>query len=142
MTTPPRSGRWRLLKLTVISVVGLIALLAIAGATFEAIASARDRRMYPPPGRLVDIGGRRLHINCVGQGSPAVIFDAGSLEPSLFWFLVQPEVAKFTTACSYDRAGLGWSDSTTVPFTSHQVASDLDALLKLLESVKGRYGQY
>jgi pimeloyl-ACP methyl ester carboxylesterase len=58
-----------------------------------------------------------------------VIFNAGLGEPSLFWFLVQPEIAKFTQACSYDRAGLGWSDPSSLPLTSHEVASDLDALL-------------
>jgi pimeloyl-ACP methyl ester carboxylesterase len=125
----PISVRWRLLKLTVLFAVCVLALLAIAGATYEAIELARDRHTYPPPGRLVDIGGRKLHINCMGQGSPAVIFNAGLGEPSLFWFLVQPEVAKLTKACSYDRAGLGWSDPTAVPLTSHQVTSDLDALL-------------
>src|SRR5437588_4166775 len=89
--------------------LGVLALLAIAGATYERIATARDRSEFPPPGKLVDIGGRRLHINCTGQGSPAVILDAGLGEHSLYWFLVQPEVAKFTRVCSYDRAGLGWS---------------------------------
>ena len=121
----------RVPRLTPLFVVGLVALLAIAGATHEAIESARDRHTYPPPGRLVDIGGRKLHVNCMGQGSPAVIFNAGLGEPSLFWFLVQPEVAKLTKACSYDRAGLGWIDPTAVPLTSHQVVSDLDALLTI-----------
>jgi len=63
--------------------------------------------MYPPPGKLIDIGGRKLHINCIGQGPPTVILDAGLGDSSVYWFLVQPEIAKLTQVCSYDRAGLG-----------------------------------
>ena len=123
------SGGWRLLKFALLFLIALSALLAIAGATYEAIASARDRRLYPTPGKLVDIGGRRLHIYCTGQGSPTVILDAGLGDPSLYWFLVQPEITKFTRVCSYDRAGLGWSDPSPAARTAHQIASDLDALL-------------
>jgi hypothetical protein len=61
--------RWWLLRLILLFIVVLSVLLAIAGAVYEAIASARDRHDYPPPGELVDIGGRKLHINCTGQGS-------------------------------------------------------------------------
>jgi hypothetical protein len=62
------SGGWRLLKFTLLFVIGLSAFLAIAGASYEGIASARGRRLYPPPGKLVDVGGRKLHIHCTGQG--------------------------------------------------------------------------
>lgn len=120
---------WRFVSFALIFVAGLSALLAIAGGTYEAVSSARERRAYRPRGKLVDIGGRRLHINCTGHGSPAVILDAGLGEPSLFWFLVQPEIANFTQVCSYDRAGLGWSDPSPLPVSSDQVTSDLDALL-------------
>lgn len=119
----------RLLRLASLFIVGLVVALAIAGATYEAIASARDRRLHPPHGKLVDIGGRRLHIHCTGEGSPAVILDAGLGDFSSYWFLVQPEVAKFTQVCSYDRAGLGWSDPDPAPRAAHRIASDLDALL-------------
>jgi len=119
----------RKIRLVLAYLLAASVLLAAAGATYEEIASARDRRLYPPPGKLVDIGGRRLHIYCTGQGSPAVILDAGLGDRSLYWFLVQPEIAKFTRVCSYDRAGLGWSDPSPAPRTPHQVASDLDALL-------------
>jgi hypothetical protein len=84
--------------------------------------------MYPPPGKLVDIGGRRLHILCIGQGSPTVMLDAGLGNSSLYWFRVQPEIAQFTRVCSYDGVGLGWSHPTSAPRTAHQIVSDLDAL--------------
>jgi pimeloyl-ACP methyl ester carboxylesterase len=121
--------RLALAELTLVFVIALSALLAIAGATYEGVASARDRRSYPPPGKLVDIDRRKLHIHCTGLGSPAVILDAGLGDPSLYWFLVQPEIAKFTRVCSYDRAGLGWSDPGPARRTAHQIASELDALL-------------
>src|SRR5262245_25390781 len=66
---------------------------------------------YSVPGKLVDVGGRRLHINCVGEGSPAVVMEAGAGDFSFDWSLVQPEVARFTRVCSYDRAGYAWSDA-------------------------------
>lgn len=111
---------------------GLILLtlvLALAAATYEAIASARDKRKYPPPGKLVAVGGYRLHIYCTGEGSPTVVLDAGNTRSSLDWILVLPEVAKLTHVCSYDRAGLGWSDPGPTPRTSQQIIEELYSLL-------------
>jgi len=93
---------------------GLIALvfaLVAVTAIYGAIATANERTRFPPPGRLVDVGGYRLHLRCEGQGSPTVVLESGSGMTSNEWTLVQPEVAKFTRVCSYDRAGLGWSES-------------------------------
>jgi len=61
------------------------------------------------PGRLVDIGGQRIHVSCTGHGSPTVLFENGAGDFSMVWSLVQPRVAAFTRACSYDRAGYAWS---------------------------------
>ncbi|MCW5979090.1 MAG: alpha/beta hydrolase [Bryobacteraceae bacterium] len=83
----------------------------------------------PPPGRLVDIGGRALHIHCVGEGSPAVILEAGFPGSSLDWSLIQPRVATFTRVCSYDRAGFGWSDLGAAPRSAAVIANDLRQLL-------------
>ena len=83
-----------------------------------------------PPGRLVDIGGRRLHLYATGAGSPAVVLEAGLAASSLSWRIVQQELARFTRAISYDRAGLGWSDPATVRPTLARQAAELDALLE------------
>lgn len=83
----------------------------------------------PPPGRLVDVGGFRLHINCAGHGSPSVVFDAALGGSSLSWTLVQREVASFAHVCSYDRAGFGWSDAGPLPRTAGRVADELRVLL-------------
>jgi pimeloyl-ACP methyl ester carboxylesterase len=84
----------------------------------------------PPPGKLVDIGTHRLHIRCAGDGTPAVIFDAALGASSLSWSLVQPAIARVTSACSYDRAGFGWSDAGPLPRTAGRIADELDALLR------------
>jgi len=107
----------------------LIAILALAGASYEAIAAAGDARRYPPPGQLVDVGGYRLHIQCVGTGSPTVVLDAGLSGSSLDWSLVQPELGRTTRVCAYDRAGMGWSDPSPHPRTPRQIADELHTLL-------------
>jgi pimeloyl-ACP methyl ester carboxylesterase len=84
-----------------------------------------------PPGRLVDAGGFRLHIFCTGPVSrnPTVILLHGLGDNSLDWGLVQPEVARFTRVCSYDRAGAGWSDPGPAPRGPLTVAKELHSLL-------------
>src|SRR5215207_8827824 len=108
---------------------GLIAVLALAGASYEAIAAAGDARRYPAPGQLVDIGGYRLHIQCVGAGSPTVVLDAGLGGSSLDWSLVQSDLGSSTRVCAYDRAGMGWSDPGPQPRTPRQIARELHTLL-------------
>lgn len=82
-----------------------------------------------PPGRLVDVGGHRLHLVCAGRGSPAVIFDAALAASSISWSLVLPEVARVTEACAYDRAGMGWSDTGPLPRTAGRMERELHELL-------------
>lgn len=84
----------------------------------------------PPPGRLIDLGTHRLHIQCTGSGTPAVVFDAALGGSSISWRLVQPEVATFTTACAYDRSGFGWSDAGPRPRTAGRIAQELAELLR------------
>src|SRR5205809_7581444 len=82
------------------------------------------------PGRFFDVGGFRLHLNCQGKGSPVVVFDSALGGSSLSWALVQPEIAAMTRACSYDRAGFGWSDAGPMPRTAGRIADELDVLLR------------
>ncbi|MBI5932406.1 MAG: alpha/beta hydrolase [Chloroflexi bacterium] len=84
---------------------------------------------HPPVGTLVNIGSHRLHLYATGEGGPSVVFESGGASWSLDWFLVQSEVAKFAQACSYDRAGFGWSDPGPKPRSSEQIVSELHALL-------------
>jgi pimeloyl-ACP methyl ester carboxylesterase len=101
----------------------------LAGASYEAIAAAGDARRYPAPGQLIDVGGYRLHIQCVGTGSPTVVLDAGLGGSSLDWNLVQSELGSTTRVCAYDRAGMGWSDPSPQPRTPREIADELHTLL-------------
>src|SRR5215218_808170 len=110
-------------------VVALL-VLAVSGAIYQAIAPARDERAYPPPGQLVDVGGHRLHIFCVGQGSPTVILESALGAMSAHWVRVQQQVAETTRVCAYDRAGMGWSEPGPEPRDARQISSELHTLLK------------
>ncbi len=110
-------------------VAGLV-ILSLIGAVFESASEAADRRAYPPPGQMVDVGGYRLHIYCIGAGSPTVVIDAGLGDWSTMWGSVQTEAAKTTRVCAYDRAGSGWSDPGPLPRDAGQFAKELHTLLQ------------
>jgi pimeloyl-ACP methyl ester carboxylesterase len=119
---------------------GLIAVVALCIATLLAGMSMRFdlARQYPPPGQLVDVGGYRLHLSCAGTGGPTVVMDAGASDFSLFWASVQPEVAQLARVCTYDRAGLGWSELSPHERTSPTMARELHTLLERAQ-VPGPY---
>jgi pimeloyl-ACP methyl ester carboxylesterase len=110
-------------------IVVLIIGLALVGYFVEPVAEAADAKAYPPPGQLVDVGGYSLHINCTGEGSPTVVIESGWGDMSASWGWVQPEVAKTTRVCTYDRAGMGWSESSPQPRTAREYAKELHTLL-------------
>ena len=87
---------------------------------------AQQSDLPPPSGQLIDIGGRNLHVICSGQGSPAVVLEAGASSFAIDWTLVQPDIARTTRVCSYDRAGMGWSDPAG---KGARTSEDLHALL-------------
>lgn len=93
---------------------------------------------YIAPSRLVDIGGRKMNLHCTGTGSPTVVLDAGLGDRIASWAMVQPVLEEKTQVCSYDRAGLGFSDASGRPATSANIADDLHSLLKTA-SVKPPY---
>lgn len=93
------------------------------------VVAAQQIDIGPPPGRLVDLGGRKLHLHCTGIGSPTVVLEAGASSFAIDWSLVQPDVARTNRVCSYDRAGMGWSDARDAVDTPARVIQDLHALL-------------
>ncbi len=106
-----------------------LAVLAAVGTLYQAIGTWRDRRRFPPPGQLVRVNKGRMHIHVTGEGTPNVVFESGMGASCLSWTLVQPQVAQFSRAVSYDRAGHGWSDPALEPRTAGQIAQELHALL-------------
>src|SRR3954470_7605870 len=112
--------------------VGGLLLLTWIQVAFSAEQTETARPPFPAPGKLIDVGGWRLHLNCTGEdkaGQPTVILEAGVGDFSVEWSLVQPGVATFARVCSYDRAGDGWSDIGPHPRTFQQIVYELHALL-------------
>jgi hypothetical protein len=101
----------RRLALAGVGLVGCVLVGILVSTTCQVSATNRERTRFPVPGRLVDVGGYQLHLRCEGEGRPAVILESGFGMTSNAWRLVQPEVAKFTRVCSYDRTGYGWSEA-------------------------------
>lgn len=135
---PKRRGCLGWLGRAALGVLVFLVILVVAGAIYQAAASASDARQYPPPGQLYEVGDYKLHLDCTGEGSPTVILEAGAGSPSLTWFLVQEKVAEFTRVCSYDRPGYGWSKTASGLLSSDQVADNLHALLEVA-GVPGPY---
>lgn len=105
-----------------------LALVATVTSAFGRASAQRDSAP-PPPGRLIDLGGYKLHLYCTGQGAPTVVLSGGAGDFAVDWALVQPEVAKTTRVCSYDRSGEAWSELGPAPRTLDQEVSDLHRLL-------------
>jgi pimeloyl-ACP methyl ester carboxylesterase len=120
---------WRWTMRIFVVLGGFLIVAALSGATYQWLATRKELAATPPPGHLVDIGGYRLHLWCTGDGAPAVILDTGLGGSSADWGFVQPDVARFTRVCSYDRAGMGYSDPGPSPRTARRIASELAELL-------------
>jgi pimeloyl-ACP methyl ester carboxylesterase len=106
--------------------------LALVAFVYEALTERKERRRFPPPGRLVDVGGYRLHLVVTGEEhpGPTVVLDSGMVSFSSNWAWVQPELAKTTRVVAHDRAGLGWSDPGPTPRDAGQSARELHAALQ------------
>jgi pimeloyl-ACP methyl ester carboxylesterase len=104
-------------------------LLGITGTIYQTASAEADRRNLPAPGNLIDVGGFKMHISCMGEGSPTVILEALSGGTSSYWGWVQPEVARTTRVCVYDRAGRGWSEPDPEPITLARTGRNLHTLL-------------
>ena len=111
-------------------VAGLVTFIVLAGVTYQSVATALERRKFPYPGRLIEVGDHQLHIHCVGERTPTVILEAPAAGMSVGWTWVQDEVAKITRVCSYDRAGLGWSEAGEGGYRAAQVPEELHTLLE------------
>jgi pimeloyl-ACP methyl ester carboxylesterase len=111
--------------------IGAAALIfiLIAGATYQGVATALERREFARPGGLVSVGDHQLHIYCTGKGSPTVVLEAPAAGLSAAWGDVQRRLSGMTRVCSYDRAGLGWSEVGDRPFEVARVPEELRTLL-------------
>ena len=126
------------LKTTLLFVLGLLVATLISGLIYEGVSEARDAARFPAPGELYDVGGRNLHLTCMGDGSATVLLEAGGASSSTQWVPLQEQLAEFSRVCSYDRAGVGWSDPSSSELSFEDGARDLEALLSAAE-VPGPY---
>ena len=120
--------RWigRIALVVLILFLGLIAYLLIR----ESITRSQYRAEYPPPGQMVSLDTHHIHLHCVGAGSPTVVFESDLDQyGSLSWDSVQGKVGEFTRACSYDRAGIMWSEPGPHPRDGETIASELADVL-------------
>ena len=106
-----------------------IFVLLTTGMIYQTAATEADKKNFPPPGNLIDVGGFKMHIYCVGEGSPTVILEAMSGGGSPYWGWIQPEIAKKTRVCAYDRAGFYWSEPDPEPQTLARTVRNLHTLL-------------
>ena len=107
-----------------------VAVLALALGCSPTISQRHLTQAPSPTGQLVDIGGYRLHLYCVGRGTPTIVLIPGAGDYSFDWALVQPALSKETRTCSYDRAGYAWSDLGPNPRTMWQEAAEVRRLLE------------
>ena len=104
----------------------LVTGLIVSGLICETIVRQQISQQYPAMGKMVDIGGRRIQLDCRGTGSPTVMLEAGLGNlGSLSWSAVQDSIAITTRVCSYSRAGIMWSDPAPGDFNSQRTAQDL-----------------
>jgi pimeloyl-ACP methyl ester carboxylesterase len=110
----------------------LIVALALASSMTCTSHAQSKASLGPPPGNLIEVGGHKMHIQCVGplNAKPTVIFEAGGGGSSKDWSAVQEILAPHIRSCAYDRAGLGWSAAGPAPRTMRQEVFELHALLK------------
>lgn len=121
-----QNKRWlRVMSGIMILLVGLLTI----GTAYQSNATTQDSILYPAPGEIISIDGADMHIYCVGEGSPTVIFEAGLGGNYMDWTLVQPAIGDHTRACAYDRAGMGYSDYIGASLNTEATAQRLYQLL-------------
>ncbi len=125
------SAQWRrVAERIVLSAIVLVAAVVAGSASFNAIARLWFRAQNPPPGQIYAVDGYKMHMYCTGSGSPAIVLDAGLGDDAVTWAGVQPELAKTTRVCAYDRAGFGWSEAGPAPRDADHIAAELHGLLR------------
>ena len=108
-----------------LTVLLILVVLSLLQAALQLLSAWRDTRKFPPPGTLVRLPERTVHVQQLGHGSPAIVLESGIAASSLNWSVLQPQLAALTTTYSYDRAGLGWSTPTGRRCHVSQMADEL-----------------
>lgn len=108
----------------------LLVTLIVLGVAYQTIATELDKGKYTPRGQFFTVNGHQMHLVCMGEGHPTVILQAGATAESLWWYWLQKQLAEYTRACAYDRAGLGWSEPASGPRDPLTIVDELHTLLQ------------
>ena len=127
---------------TVQGIAALFLTTIAIGTLYQTVSLFHERRASPMPGRLVDVGGYKMHIYCTGQGSPAVILDSGLGDSFISWQNVQPQIASFVRVCSYDRAGLGKASMCATTGLLPQIKTEVKCIVEAERREFWREGEY
>jgi pimeloyl-ACP methyl ester carboxylesterase len=139
MRNVQRTRGWQFyLKRGLLALAIVLVALPLLGLSYETISAVVDAQRFPPPGKLITVDGHQMHLNCTGAGGSTVVMDAGLGGWSLDWSMIQPEIAQFTRVCSYDRAGLGWSEAGAGAGDAQHAVADLHSLL----AISGEQGPF
>lgn len=118
------------LRRIALATLAVLVIVVAAGTVYEFAGRRAARRDFPPPGVLVDIGGRLIQVDCRGSGAPIVVLQSGlDVNGSTSWSAVHDSLAATTRTCAYSRAGVIWSDRSPAPVTAKGIAEDLHAAL-------------
>ena len=118
------------LKRIALALVALLGLALLTGFVYERWSRFRVARTLEPPGRLVEVQGRNMHLHCLGEGAPTVVLEAGmGPDGSSSWLPILDDIASETRVCAYDRAGILWSEAGETPRDAQRIAGELEALL-------------
>jgi len=123
----------RITERVILSLVTLVAVVAAASTTYNAIAHEVFAAHHPAPGQIYVVNGYKMHLWCAGEGSPTIILESGAGNDSLVWGKVKPGLSNTTRVCSYDRAGTGWSEPQPGPRDSDHIVEQLHGLLQQAE---------
>jgi pimeloyl-ACP methyl ester carboxylesterase len=129
-SAPESRSRWRVRMALITTIVGVLIFFA-ATAVANLLITRHLARTYPPLGTMWMVEGHAMHLHCTGAGSPTILLEGGSGDDLLYWQTVQPQLSRVTRVCSYDRAGLGWSQPRGGSHDAEAVAHDLAHLLNV-----------
>jgi pimeloyl-ACP methyl ester carboxylesterase len=107
----------------------VLVLLIVIGVAYQTIGTEQDKGKYAPRGQLYSVNGHQMHMVCIGDGSPAVILQAGGLADSTWWYWIQNQLASHTQVCAFDRPGFGWSEPVDGSRDGPTIDAELHALL-------------